>query len=225
LPAVRSTPPNLNGVVLEIRADLAASRPDDPDATSALAEICSRLGVLLNRLGYFEESEQVLRRALELRSQLFARDTEDLHHRWDVAKSHHDLAHLWESRRRLDEAERESRAALESMSGVAMSLSAIPDMKDTLANLRFDHGRLLVRTKRPGEGERDLRSGLALWTELSRTFPDRPQYLKGMAESYHALALLMSDLGRTDEASRFFPNASYTYAKLFLEFPGVPDYR
>ncbi len=97
-------------------------------------------------------------------------------------------------------------------------------MQVDLADLQLDYGKLLTQMGRPKEGDVPLKEATTLWRDLGKTFPNLPQYRKGMADAERARAVLLADLGRDQEADLLFQDAGYIRARLFNEFPDVPSY-
>jgi tetratricopeptide (TPR) repeat protein len=69
------------------------------------------------------------------------------------------------------------------------------------------------------------RDGLAILEKLVDELPGEPEYRQDLAYSYNGLALILSPLGRVEEAEAAYRKAIGVREKLIQDRPGNPTYR
>jgi serine/threonine-protein kinase len=200
--------------------------PADPDARRELARGQDDLGMLLLKAHRFQESEALLRAALELREgQVIAYPASagDLQ---SLADARYHLAVLMARLSgRHPEDEAGYRQAVQMQQALVASARDHPEHRRKLARYLNNLGMLLAASGRTREAEEDYREAIAILEPLAAADPPVAADRWQLARSDANLAVLLQATARPDEAEVLNDRACALQKALRADFPEVPDYR
>jgi serine/threonine protein kinase len=194
------------------------------DARRELARAYHGLGVLLKQANRFEESENHLRRALDIRQQL----AEELHGDPATVQDEKDTLYalgtlLGRLHGRIREAEAAYREAVRVQRDLMARQPDDPGVRRKLARDLNQWG-LVLSSSRPGEAEAALHEAQAIQEALARRAPSVVGYRWDLARSSGNLGAVLARV-QPREASEADEQAVRLLRQLADDFPAVPDYR
>jgi tetratricopeptide (TPR) repeat protein len=133
----------------------------------------------------------------------------DLADRQRRAESYRQLGNLLRDTGRLREAEQAYRDGLDFSARLVADSPATPAYRKVLAGTYYHLGWLLAKTARQGEAEAAYRQAMALQEGLGKGRPALPDgdRISELAKTHHALAELLQQAGRYQEAARYWEQA------------------
>jgi tetratricopeptide (TPR) repeat protein len=192
------------------------------------AELHLQLGETLMEMRRFQESEDVLRKAIaDLELQSRERGLSN----WASLRSresqgHGSLGRLLRSTGRAGEAEEHFRRALDRAEELAANYPDTPGYQEALAWRLMEWGYLMGDTGRHGEAENAYRRSLAIAEALSAADPDVVGYRHVQVDTGMRLLYLLENKPRgAQEAEPLYPRYLALAEKLVSEHPDSPEYR
>ncbi len=204
----------------ELLEPLVSDPEVGPKSRSVLVLVEATRGKHYRSMGRYEESESVLRRAIESAERLLADAGPHalLYDRWGLAIEW--LAELLDIVGRTEESFELWPQAIERVeSGVSMG-GGSADVSYRLAVMHFNWGCQLMRVGRVDEAEPLVFRAEAMLLKVNEEYPEVIEYLRAIAESQSVCAHLHDLRGRTAEAREGFERAIATLDRIVA---GGPD--
>jgi tetratricopeptide (TPR) repeat protein len=211
--------------LLAYHAEFAAAKADDPLGRRGRAQGYSRVGLLNQRLGEYQDAETAYREALALDNDLAKDFPDQLDFRSDLAASYANLGNLLRDTGRPKDAEAAYRDALKLHQQLVAAAPDRPDLRQVRAKCQLNLGILLSDLGRPEEAETALGDGLALLTQLAAELPRRADIRQEMALGHLNLGIVLKDTDRPKLAEAAYRDALAIFEKLAEEFPQRSDFR
>ena len=168
---------------------------------SRLADISNNLGLIYNNTQRFNESEKMLKAALEIRKRLA--DANPQAYEPYLAASYNNLANLYSDTQRFTESEQMHKDALEICKRLA---NANPQAYEPdLATSYISLANLYRKTQRFTESEKMYKAALEIRKRLADANPQA--YEPDLAGSYNNLAYLYSNTQRYAESEKMYKGA------------------
>ncbi len=124
---------------------------------------------------------------------------------------------------RAEEAYRQAITALDELSA---EFPSVPEYRADLAHALFWLGVLMKNEIQDKPAALELyRRSFELRAQLVAEFPAEPEYRRGLAHTHTDLGLVLSDLGRYEEAIPELRQGVTIRKKVVADFPDVPEYR
>jgi tetratricopeptide (TPR) repeat protein len=205
---------------LEIRRRLAANDVHNVAYRRDLARTNGYLGDLLLDQGRYAEARAVYEASHRLRDELSKIPGADLEPRFQLARSHGNLARWARADGKIESAVEAASRALQIQQELVRSGPSPGSAEDvgTAAGLGRDFseyqedlaatyellGELAGKQERPEPGAEFLRKAILLYESLLRDYTRNARYLRGLARCHVELALLTSSTAELDRASSFY---------------------
>jgi serine/threonine protein kinase/tetratricopeptide (TPR) repeat protein len=211
--------------VLAYHAEFAAAKADDPVGRQGRAQGYSRVGLLHQRLGEYQDAETAYREALAVSDRLAKDFPDQLDFRRDLAASYGNLGNLLSLTGRPKEAEAAYRDALGVHRQLVAAAPDRPDLRQVRAKCQLNLGILLSDMGRPEEAAAAYRDALALLTQLAAELPHRADIRQELALGHLNLGIVFSDTNQPELAEAANRDALALFEKLVAEFPHRSDFR
>jgi tetratricopeptide (TPR) repeat protein len=203
---------------------LASEFPDEPEYRQKLGRTEGNLGVVLAEIGEERDAETTFHKALDLRTDLAKEFPLVLEYRRELAASHNDLGFLLERQENYGDAEKSYQQALELEEQVVAESGDLAPYRQGLARTRSALAGLLRKQQRFDEAEELLNQAVKSQEILLQEYPG-PRSRRQLADSFHGLGIVLTELNRETEAETAFHQALDLRTKLRDAFPKVLAHR
>jgi tetratricopeptide (TPR) repeat protein len=203
-----------------------ALAPHGPRYRARLAGVCIPLAGLAGEVGQAREAEDLLRRSVELRTQLVRENPGLDYYAYELALSHYWLGRYLQPRGDRKAAEQAYRAAQALCEPLCR---AHPERRDYQDVLIGTYGNLALvvgedRSRR-AEAEALQRQRLEKAEAQAQDYPRRVDVQNGLATALYNYGLVLEGLDRRKEARDLYARAAQIRERLVRENPGQPDLR
>ena len=140
-------------------------------------------------------------------------------------EGHYQVANLWNSLDRRDEARLEYEHARDTRRKLTAQFPDVSDYQIDLARTHINLGFALVRTGKRDEAQREWEQALDVLQKSAAQFPLVREYRRLLAGTHQNLGLLFAELGKRDEARREYEQALRIAQNLATQYPTVPGYQ
>jgi tetratricopeptide (TPR) repeat protein len=203
-----------------------ALAPQGPRYRARLAGILIGLAGLADVVGQTQEAEQLIRRSVELRTQLVRENPGLDYYAFELALSQFSLGRFFQPRGDLKAAEEAYGAVLALCEPLCR---AHPERRDYLGVLIATYGNLATLVgddrARLAEAEALHRKRLESVEAGARDYPRRVDAQDGLALGLYAYANFVKGAGRPKEARELYVRAAQIRERLVRENPGQPSLR
>jgi serine/threonine-protein kinase len=204
---------------------LAGLATVEPSARPILADVRSRLGMLLSEAGKVPEGLAKLREASADQEPPARAPGASISARRDLAITASRLGVVLGRQRRASESESEIRRAIRIYRALADENPGSPDFRSSLALCHNNLGSILAITGRLSGAGDEYRAALAIHRKAVEDHPAVTRSRDNLAKSYNNLGNLLWDTGRRPEAEATHRAALGIRRVLADDNPAVPDYR
>jgi serine/threonine protein kinase/tetratricopeptide (TPR) repeat protein len=135
------------------------------------------------------------------------------------------VAVLWHTLGRRQEARAESEKALDILGKLAAQFPEAPDHQRRLALTHRLFGTQLRELGERDKARVNLEKARDLQEKLAAQFPALAHHQRDLADTYDGLGILLADLGRAEAAMTEYKKARRIRQKLAMDYPAVPDYQ
>jgi serine/threonine-protein kinase len=195
------------------------------DVRRELARSEMGLGILLKKSNRYEESEQALAAAIDLRERLADEHPGRTDDRQALAESRYWMGALlarMPGKRPGDE--QAYREALKVLGELEAAAPGGPGFRDSRARFLNNQGMLLAANGRRAEAESAFREALQIQEPLVEQSPKLAGLRWRLARTYCNLGSLLLSAGQTGEAEALETKARDRQKTLVDEYPSIPDY-
>jgi serine/threonine-protein kinase len=207
---------------LEVADRLASDFPEAPRHRRQRAYVRNNLGILLEAVGDFAGAEECYRQAVDEYAALHAAAPAEADYPRELALARNNLAVLLTTTGRLDEAARNSEAALALQQKLAGQSQELRYRWD-LARGYLTRGNVLTATSRPGPGRQAMRQAERLCRSLVKDFPGVPAYRRDLLQCRINLGLALTEERDRGPAREALAEAVALGRQLRSDCPDVPE--
>ncbi len=169
-------------------------------------------------------AEKFIREDLARQEKLVVEFPSNPSHRRDLAESHSNLGHLYQSARRFQEAEKAYRQGLTVRENLAAHLPD-PGYREDLARSQSSLGDFLKERGQLVDAERLYQKAGGLWRKLAADYPVEPRYLESLAQSFDDLGIALRDSNQLREAEELILHGITIKENLVIQFPNEGKYQ
>jgi serine/threonine protein kinase len=203
----------------------AALTADDAESRAIRAEGNLRVGRMRHHLGEFRDAEAAYRAALTLYGQLVVDSPNLPEYRYDLARTHNNLAILSYITGRPADAEAEYRQAVDLYKRLVGDHPARSEYRQHLARAQSNTGVLFYGTGRFAVAETAFGEALAIRKQLAAEFPNRPESHEELAQNHSNLGTLYKTTGRLADAESAYRDALAIQKILVADYPSRLEFR
>lgn len=163
------------------------------------------LGFLYQQTDGPEQAESLLRESVEILEGLHRESRGNPDYRRQLAKSHYTSSQTLWWLRRFDEAEVSAARSIELYEGLMAERADCPGCVEEVYDAYLARGTLLAKDlERPNDAERMYLRAIALHEQQAARVPAEKFTPSDRAKAYDALAVLLIQVGRREEASNIY---------------------
>jgi tetratricopeptide (TPR) repeat protein len=198
---------------------------DDPDGWRLVADAHSTLFKFYQDGRQFREAEPAGREAMAAEIRLRDADPAQHRHRFGVAVGHMNLAAVLGEQNRLDQSEREHRAAVAELELLVREFPHEDQYRSSLARELNNQAILSQKRRRFDDALTDNARAVEMQRQRLKEAPGRVGPLEGLGRALEVRAELLRAAGQPGEAEPVVREWIRIGGKLAEAFPSVPRYR